>query len=541
MNEKLKHIELFAGCGGMSLGLDASGFELYFANELSPMAGETFSYNIMSEDLTGLSEKNMQAEKVLWIKSNFEKTNLKSRLRENPFTFEKGKYSDLNSTTDFNGKLLIGNIDLLLTFLDENKVVCQKLKEAKIDLISGGPPCQSFSLAGRREKDNKKNLLPLSFARFAGIVQPRIVLLENVKGITSPFTIEDEKYHAWVEVAKAFCLEGFVPLCMMVNSKYFGIPQNRPRFILLAIRRDVFKQLTKVVIDPTTLKILGSSNNFFKKVLLNSNSLNEVSKKDLELYDIEKMPELFNGKILPNIISKKDDFITANEAINDLADLDVNKYTLKHPSKYVTKLNALFKPKVSSIKFELKNHDPRNHGFNVKARFRWFQIVSKLNGLTPYALKILSGIYSDNEKMDLIFQKIKGEEILIKDINDEKEKFIKIDKYLTFTDYIKSIQTKKHSQRAIRENEPAPAQLTIPDDLCHYSESQLRTLTVREMARFQSFPDWFEFKSKVTTGGTSRSFEVPQYTQVGNAVPPKLAYDLGNLVKSILKQVENVK
>jgi DNA (cytosine-5)-methyltransferase 1 len=45
MKKSLKHIELFAGCGGMTLGLEAAGFELYFANELSPMAGETFAYN----------------------------------------------------------------------------------------------------------------------------------------------------------------------------------------------------------------------------------------------------------------------------------------------------------------------------------------------------------------------------------------------------------------------------------------------------------------------------------------------------------------
>lgn len=76
--------------------------------------------------------------------------------------------------------------------------------------------------------------------------------------------------------------------------------------------------------------------------------------------------------------------------------------------------------------------------------------------------------------------------------------------------------------------------MTIPDDLCHYSENELRTLTVREMARFQSFPDWFEFRSKVTTGGSQRSFEVPQYTQVGNAVPPILAYELGHAIKNIL-------
>ena len=63
-----------------------------------------------------------------------------------------------------------------------------------IDLISGGPPCQSFSLAGKREKNNEKNQLPLSFSKFAGLIQPKIVLLENVKGITSPFTEEGKKY-----------------------------------------------------------------------------------------------------------------------------------------------------------------------------------------------------------------------------------------------------------------------------------------------------------------------------------------------------------
>jgi DNA (cytosine-5)-methyltransferase 1 len=105
--------------------------------------------------------------------------------------------------------------------------------------------------------------------------------------------------------------------------------------------------------------------------------------------------------------------------------------------------------------------------------------------------------------------------------------------------YFTSIATRKHSQRALRKNEPAPAQLTIPDDLCHYDKDQLRTLTVREMARLQSFPDWFRFRSKATTGGTCRKFEVPQYTQVGNAVPPLLAKALGETIINILKQVES--
>ena len=76
--------------------------------------------------------------------------------------------------------------------------------------------------------------------------------------------------------------------------------------------------------------------------------------------------------------------------------------------------------------------------------------------------------------------------------------------------------------------------LSIPDDACHYKNSLFRTLTVREMARFQSFPDWFEFRSKVTTGGQMRRYEVPQYTQVGNAVPPLLGRALGEVINKIL-------
>ena len=103
--------------------------------------------------------------------------------------------------------------------------------------------------------------------------------------------------------------------------------------------------------------------------------------------------------------------------------------------------------------------------------------------------------------------------------------------------FLKKLYTKKQTQRALRSGLPAPAALSIPDDACHYYESNdmQRTLTVREMARIQSFPDWYQFKSKVTTGGKMRKFEVPQYTQVGNAVPPLLGIGLGKVCKKLLE------
>lgn len=122
----------------------------------------------------------------------------------------------------------------------------------------------------------------------------------------------------------------------------------------------------------------------------------------------------------------------------------------------------------------------------------------------------------------------------LKFINDE-EKYITLKNKEDAIKYFIENGTKKHSQKALDRNRPAPATLSIPDDACHYSD--LRTLTVREMARIQSFPDDFEFLSKVTTGGKMRSFEVPQYTQVGNAVPPLLGLALGNTIKNLIKKL----
>ena len=59
MKEGFQYIELFAGCGGLSLGLEATGFKLHMANELSPMAGETFAYNMLGEDLQLLAEEEI--------------------------------------------------------------------------------------------------------------------------------------------------------------------------------------------------------------------------------------------------------------------------------------------------------------------------------------------------------------------------------------------------------------------------------------------------------------------------------------------------
>lgn len=540
---KLTHIELFAGCGGMSLGLETAGFDLLFANELSPMAGETFAYNILGENLDQKSKIDEKATKTLWIKSNFPQHELKERLRENPFETAKGKYSDLNSKTDFKENLLIGNIDDLLDFFEKNPKIVKDLKKEDVDLISGGPPCQSFSLAGKREKNNDKNQLPLSFSKLAGLIQPKVVLLENVKGITSPFTeiIKDlsdpnieykKKYFAWLEVSKAFVLEGFVPVCMMLNSKYFGVPQNRPRFILLAYRKDIFDKLFENYIDN---KILIKSKGFYNYVNSNKDNLDDISEKDFKYYDIESNPELFDGIILPKITHEERDFISTSEAIGDIRATRFQYKLNKTKGKFANLLIDTFYKELIQDDI-IKNHEPRNHDFIIRSRFRFYQVIEQFqNGLKKGAVDLFTGKFITDEIREKLLGEFSHHKLLFKD-NTQREYLMTAKDIKEVETLVKSIPSKKHSQRALREFEPAPAQLTIPDDLCHYDSEQPRTLTVREMARFQSFPDWFEFRSKVTTGGKMRKFEVPQYTQVGNAVPPLLAKAIGKMIKN---QLEN--
>lgn len=533
MKKSLKHIELFAGCGGMTLGLEAAGFELYFANELSPMAGETFAYNLLHENLEQLSKENKKSIKTIWIKSAFEKNNLKSRLRENPFEIKNSNLSDLEESINLNKKLLIGDIDILLEWLNQNPKAVDKIKEQDITLVSGGPPCQSFSLAGRREKNNAKNLLPLSFAKFAGLIKPKFVILENVKGITAPFTENGKKYYAWFEVAKAFALEGFVPICMMLNSKYFGVPQNRPRFILMALRHDIAKKLDGKRKDARLTEALY----FYTETNKHKDNPGEVGLDLLRYYDIHTEQSLYNGFLFPNISNPEGQFISASEAIGDLKRIDGKPTYTNSRVPYRDYLNRIFSKTNSNYNPQINNHEPRNHSYDVKARFRLYQIINEFqNGNKRTAIDALLGKVLSKEQLEKLAEELSTYDIYIKN-GGANEYYKKLQTPRDVEGYLKSITTKKHSQKAIKEDEPAPAQLTIPDDLCHYDMSQLRTLTVREMARFQSFPDWFKFKSKVTTGGSNRRYEVPQYTQVGNAVPPILAKALGDVIVLILNEL----
>lgn len=97
---------------------------------------------------------------------------------------------------------------------------------------------------------------------------------------------------------------------------------------------------------------------------------------------------------------------------------------------------------------------------------------------------------------------------------------------------LQKLGTKKRCVSVLKSDGVSPTITTLPDDIVHYSEP--RILTVREYARIQSFPDWYEFKGKYSTGGQRRKFDVPRYSQIGNAIPPLFAEACGIAIQAML-------
>ena len=167
------------------------------------------------------------------------------------------------------------------------------------------------------------------------------------------------------------------------------------------------------------------------------------------------------------------------------------------------------------------NHKFRSHKDSTRTRFRLLRLFRE-NGISEnlFSLAVTKGLAVEADLKPL-------QPLLPIEFSRRR-----IDTLRELAYLVCSLESRKHRQRALDPNSPAPTITTLPDDLCHYAAD--RTLTIRELARLQSFPDSFEFKGNETTGGEKRRTEVPQYSQVGNAVPPLLAEALGRQLMNLL-------
>jgi len=451
MKNEFSYIDLFSGCGGLSLGLEDAGFKLELAVEKSEMAAETFFHNFISEKTTNINWNDFISTRKSVV--------------------EQAKY-----------KLVVSELKNVL----ESKELIKKLKEKDIDLVAGGPPCQGFSMAGKRNPDDIRNQLPWQFLDFVKMVNPKAVLIENVSGIQQNFVKHNKDApFQQLKIALSNLGKGYVVQSLTLNAMHFGVPQHRPRAVLLGIRNDIAKSL-------------------------NINTTEEIWRSE---FDQEKRVST-RPTLAPLATHFGKNIKTVEEALGDLF---INKVKKRQP------------------KVSIKNHILRKHSENTILRFRLYQYL-KNNNISTKILNIPSEIGPDiNTKITHLKDLLKG--ATIPAISPDGYKLASTTKELA--SLIIQLATKKHSQRPLKLDSPSPTVVSIPDDFIHPCEP--RTLTVREMARLQSFPDSFEFYAKETTGGVKRKTEVPQYTQVGNAVPPLLGKAVGKVLYDLLSTEKSIK
>ena len=534
-NRKYNYVELFSGCGGMSLGLESAGFTRLLANEISPMAAETFAFNLV--DGARKSGQSPHARKSgSWSDyfsflapppeeadgSTDEKTYRDWRRHK---TSEVEMRDDVKQvlTKGASPNLLVGDASKLADIIEMLKrrggpSLWSGFKN--VDLLAGGPPCQSFSLAGKRQKDHPRNKLFLSFVRIASALQPKVILFENVLGITRRFRGEDgSEWHPWHEVCRAFRDKGFIPIPSLVNAADFGVPQTRPRFIMVALRNDIAKKVEASGIDDA----LSSA------VALGRASYSDASDDQSLIYrhDSDDQLDSWPMPLFPSPLEAASR-VSVGAALEDL--IGVGKGKRYHQGAFSKDLDTFLKrPKGIPVPKEIANHKFRKHGPRTTARFRLLRVLAN-NGFRAKSMAEVSA------RRDKAIELLEGKMLFLL---DEVGGFSETQATGSAADVgalIDELSSAKHAQRCLDSKKPAPAQLSIPDDFIHWKED--RVLTIREMARIQSFPDWFVFRSKETTGGSSRAYEVPQYTQVGNAVPPLLARSFGDSIKAVLKRLE---
>ena len=175
-------VDLFAGAGGLSLGMEQAGFDVAVAVEEDPVCAAVYKYNKPSTNVLRASVVEVSGEDIL---------------------------------------------EALLKW--------SKKTESKISLIFGGPPCQGFSVIGKQNVDDTRNNLVFEFARLVTQLRPDYFVMENVPGLLS------HKYKALMEkLIGDFKDAGYqiTEPVQILDASLFGVPQKRRRVFLLGARCD---------------------------------------------------------------------------------------------------------------------------------------------------------------------------------------------------------------------------------------------------------------------------------------------------------------
>lgn len=266
---------------------------------------------------------------------------------------------------------------------------------------------------------------------------------------------------------------------IVVLSSDYGVPQNRERVLFIGCRNDQ-KLITEI---PATVS-KDEKVTVFEAI----SDLDFIGNGETRTeYGEGRKNEDLEGLVRPRSL---DGALESNEEMHTFSEWSRmgrlgHRFTFECRPFYVRTLEDLYNSLAKKYEYELFNHQTSSQSEDVKRRL---EIIAK------------HGDYDEACKEEL-----------------KKE----------------NLESQKRNYTVLDPKGQSPTVVTMPDDFIHYS--QYRAMTVREMARLQSFDDTFVFQGKRQTGGDKRKSEIPQYTLVGNAVPPLMARAIGNTILEAIK------
>ena len=471
-------VDLFAGAGGFSLGLRRAGFSVVLANEYSVDAEWTYRHNLLGGTPEGVF---------------LHRPDDPSRRANQAYRAEvrQQMLKDRASLPqDFERHMRGGDIREVLPDLWLRRWLTRR--PADIDLLVAGPPCQGFSCAGRAGPDDERNLLVHEAIRVIGVIQPRIAILENVPGML-------ERHAGLVrEIGGQLARRGknrpgYYVYAELVHGELLGVPQTRRRLLLVGVRRDLVRPDAH-----------------------------------------ERLPQLLfpvacprsrptDGRLLGEAVTAGAS-LTTDELLGDLAGAPppygtARRWTQPYrrngrggSSRFLREVRAMKSQYLDGGTMGSLGEATSKEYFNHEASLHRPDVARKLRFLRTAAASSFEGKRQRCSSTWLRRQ---------------------------LSERFPELVTRKNSQRVLVADEwPMLTVTSLPDDIVHHAEDRIPT--VRELARLQTFPDWFEFKGVRTTGAKRRreGVYVPQYTQVANAVPPRFAHAVAARMRQFLLLAE---
>ena len=482
LGDKITTVDLFAGPGGLGEGFESTGnFGVSVSIECDPIAHQTLELRSFFRQFSG---QRIPTEYYDYIKGFMDREELFELFVPQAEAARRiarlGRLGDEKQTP---AKLVDGWIS-----------ECNHGQTNWV--LIGGPPCQAYSLVGRArrtredretfEKDEKHGLYK-EYLRILKKHQPAVFVMENVKGILSAKLggqpifgkicedLSAAGYNLYgLTGLRAQDLAGkWLPESFVVYSENYGIPQARHRVFILGVRNDISAK-------PSALKPAAKPVDFFSAI------------KDL--------PKLWST--VSKRSKDKQDWIKSRRTGLDLAECTKAETSQPKNESGARFIEGSFECKVEPDWFHdariggVCNHEARSHMAEDISRYAFAAAFAEKEGFSPSIHEFPKQLLPNHENV----------------INPGES--------IPFADRFR-VQVKGKPSSTITSHISKDGHYYI-----HPDPMQARSLTVREAARLQTFPDNYFFEGPRTE----------QYKQVGNAVPPLLAKQIAEIVAEILEK-----